>query len=141
MFPLVASKQARGENYFHSLKIVSLISFLIGGLGVLIFFLFPKEFLLIIFGKKYLEGTPFLGYYSVAMGIFGFIFLLSYFFMALNKFKFLYFLAAGAILEILLIGIWHSNFFQVISVFSIALLFTLIGMMFLIFLEKKKIAT
>jgi O-antigen/teichoic acid export membrane protein len=140
MFPLVAFKQARREDYFRSLKIVSLFSFLIGGLGILIFFLFPKEFFLIIFGKKYLGGAPFLGYYSVVMGIFGFIFLLSYFFMALNKFKFLYILAAGSILEILLIILWHSNFFQVILMFSISLIITLLGMGFLICFERRQLS-
>ena len=77
-------------------------------------------------------------YYSLIMGACGFIFLFSYFFMALNKFQFLYILAGGSILEILLITIWHGSFFQVISMFSAALIFTLFGMGFLILLEKRK---
>jgi len=137
LFPIVAFKQAKKEDYFHSLKIISLVSFLLVGIISLIFFFFPKEFLSLFFGPEYLEGIPFLGYYSLAMAIFGFIFLLSYFFMALNKFKFLYILAAGSILEIILISLWHANFLQVISVFSISLLITLCGISSLLVLEKK----
>jgi len=137
LFPIVAFKQAKKEDYFHSFKIISLVSFLLMGIISLIFFLFPREFLLLFFGQEYLEGIQFLGYYSLVMGVFGFIFLLSYFFMALNKFKFLYILAAGSILEIILISLWHANFLQVISVFSISLLITLCGISSLLVLEKK----
>lgn len=139
LFPIVVSKQAKKENYFYSLKVASLLSLLIGGMSLLIFFLFPKELLLLFFGKNYLDGTSFLGYYSLAMGILGFIFLLSYFFMALNNFKFLYILAAGTILEILLITLYHDSFLKVILMFSLALLFTLLGMGALIFLEKRRL--
>ncbi|MFC1663960.1 oligosaccharide flippase family protein [Patescibacteria group bacterium] len=139
MFPVVVSKQARKEDYYHSLKITSLISFLIAGIISLVFFLFPKEFILIFFGEKYLAGASFLGYYSVVMAAFGFIFLLSYFFMALNKFKFLFILVFGGILEILLIGIWHADFLQVILMFFTAQIITLIGLGTLMILEKKKI--
>lgn len=137
LFPIVAFKQAKKEDYFHSLKIISLISFLIGGIGILIFFLFSKEFLLIFFGKEYLAGAPFLGYYSLVMGICGFIFLLSYFFMALNKFKFLYILATGSILEIILITLWHSSFSQIISMFSISLIFTLLALLGVLYFSSK----
>ena len=139
LFPIVAFKQAKKEDYFHPLKIVSLASFLIAGFVALIFFFFPKELLSLFFGKEYLAGAPFLGYYGLIMGILGFIFLLSYFFMALNKFKFLYFLAAGSILEIVLISLWHSNFSQVISMFFIALIFTLLGLGFSTFLERRQL--
>jgi O-antigen/teichoic acid export membrane protein len=108
----------------------------LGGIGVLISFLFSRELLLIFFSQKYLEGAPFLGYYSIAMTILGFVFLLSYFFMGLNKFKFLSILATGSILEILLISLFHQNFFQIISMFSLVLSITLIGIGILIFLEK-----
>lgn len=137
LFPIVAFKQAKKEDYFHPLKIISLISFLIGGVGISIFFLFPKELLLLFFGNNYLAGAPFLGYYGLIMGILGFIFLLSYFFMALNKFKFLYILAAGSILEIVLISLWHSNFSQVISMFSIALIFTLSALLGVLYFSSK----
>jgi len=139
MFPVVASKQVKKEDYFHSFKIFSLISLLVTILGCLILFLFPGELLLIFLGNQYLEGVPFLGYYGIVMGICGFIFLFSSFFMALNKFKFLYILAIGSILEIFLITLWHSNFFQIISMFSIALIFTFFSLGFLIFLEKRNI--
>ena len=138
IFPIVAHNQVKKKDYFHSLKIVSSISLLMVGLASLVFFFFSREFILLFFGNQYLAGTPFLVYYSLIMGACGFIFLFSYFFMALNKFQFLYILAGGSILEILLITIWHGSFFQVISMFSAALIFTLFGMGFLILLEKRK---
>jgi len=136
LFPIVASRQAKRENYLYPLKIISLISFIVGTVGIIILFLFSKEFILLFFGNEYLGGIPFLGYYGIAMGLFGFLFFFSYFFMALNKFKFLYVLAAGSELEIILISAQHNNFFQVISMLVASLALTLIGMIILIFREK-----
>jgi len=113
IFPIVAHNQVKKKDYFHSLKIVSSISLLMVGLASLVFFFFSREFILLFFGNQYLAGTPFLVYYSLIMGACGFIFLFSYFFMALNKFQFLYILAGGSILEILLITIWHGSFLAV----------------------------
>lgn len=137
LFPVVAFKQAKKEDYFYPLKITSLISFLVGGIGVLILFLFPKEFLLLFFGNKYLVGAPFLGYYGLVMGLIGLIFLLSYFFMALNKFKFLSILALGSILEIFLIRLWHSSFLGVISMFFSSLVMVIFGLLILLYFENK----
>jgi len=137
IFPVVVFKQEKNQNYFHSLKKAMFISLLIGGFICLFFFLFSEQFILLFFGSEYLDGTLSLGYYSLAMTLFGFIFLLSYFFMALNKFKFLYVLAIGSILEVVLIILWHESFLQIISMFSIAFTFTLVGLGFLIFLQKR----
>lgn len=132
MFPLVVSKQAQKEDCSKELKIISLISLILVILVSLIFFLFSKELLLLFFGNRYLAGASFLGYYGLAMGILGFIFLLSYFLIALNKFKFLYILVAGTVLEILLISIWHSSFSQVILMILLSSMFTLLWLGFLI---------
>lgn len=138
IFPITASKQARKEDYFQPLKTISIVTFFVAGFASLVLWLFSKEFINIFFGSEYLGGAPFLGYYSIAMGIFGFIFFLSYFFMALNNFKFLYVLMAGSIVEVILISLWHDGFFQVISMFFISLIVSLAGMIFLILEDKKK---
>ncbi|MCH7759433.1 oligosaccharide flippase family protein, partial [Patescibacteria group bacterium] len=117
LFPVVAFKQEKNQNYFHLLKIAVLIGLAISFFVCLILFLFSSQFIGLFFGAEYIEGSSLLGYYSLAMALFGFIFLLSYFFMALNKFKFLYILAIGSVMEVSLISIWHQNFAQIISMF------------------------
>jgi len=140
IFPVVAFKQEKKQNYFHSLKIAILICLVISFFTCLILFLFSNQFIGLFFGSEYVDGVSLLGYYSLSMALVGFIFLLSYFFMALNKFKFLYVLAIGSILEIVLISVWHQSFLQIISMFSIAFIFTLTGLGFLIFLQKREIS-
>lgn len=138
IFPITASKQIKKENYFQSLKVISLVSFFIAGFGSLVLWLFSKKIIYLFFGEKYLGGAPFLGYYGIAMGLFGFVFFLSYFFMALNKFGFLYILLAGSTIETVLIYFWHSGFSQVILIFLISLIISLLGMLFLILADKNK---
>ncbi len=138
IFSMAASKQAKKEDYLQPLKIISAVCALVLIAGAAIFWIFSKESIDLFFGSKYLEGAPYLGYYSVAMGLFGFIFFLSYFFMALNKFEFLWTLVAGGLMEVILISLWHNGFFQVISMFLVSLIFCLIGMVFLILRDKKE---
>jgi len=135
MFPIVVSKHAQKENYIPALKIAILVSFSIIILISLIFFLFSKEMLFLFFGRGYLAGAAFLGYYGLVMGLLGFVYLFSCFFTASNKFKFLFFLLAGSILEILLITIWHGSFWQVILMVLLSFIFSFIGVGVLIILE------
>lgn len=131
MFPLVATKQSKKENYFSLLKTCVLLSFLIIIIVCALFFLFSNTLLSLFFGTDYIAGAGFLGYYGLIMGLCGLIFLLSFFFMALNKFNFLYFLAAGGLLEVLFIVFWHNNFSQVLLGIFASFLFCLLAIAFL----------
>lgn len=135
MFPIVVSKHARKENCFSPLKIYCLFISFSTILILSVTAVLPK--ILLFFGKEYIAYHRFFLYYGLLMGIYSFIFILSYFFMAINKFKFLYILASGSILEVLLISFWHASFLQIISMFLITLIITLFGMLFLMFLERR----
>ena len=129
MFPIVVSKRAKNENCFHSLKIPCLFSLFSTASILLVTVILPK--ILLVFGREYVEYHKFFIYYGLLMGIYSFIFILSYFFMAINKFKFLYILALGGILEVLLISFWHDNFSQVLLGIFASFLFCLLAMTFL----------
>lgn len=118
MFPLIASRQKKKEDFISILKVCILLSILIIIVSCLLFFLFSNVLISLFFGSAYLAGAEFLGYYGLIMGLCGLIFLLSYFFMALDKFKFLYLLVAGGLLEILFIILWHNSFSQVLFAIS-----------------------
>ena len=129
LFPLVAFNHAQKKEYFHYLKNISLVSLAVILFVVLIFFLFSEPLFLLFFGREYISGASFLGYYTGLMGLLGFVFLFSYFLMALNRFKFLYLLGAGTVLEVLLITFFHNSFFQVILMFFLSLAFTSLGLL------------
>ncbi len=135
MFPLIVSQAKKGENYFFSLKKILAISFLLVTIISLFFFVFAKGLISIFFGEAYLPAAALLGAYGLAMGMVGLIFLLSYFFMALNQFRFLVVLGLGSFLEWLLISFYHNSFSQVILMFSLALFLTLLGFCFLLFCD------
>lgn len=132
LFPLVAFNHAQKKDYYHYLKKISLVSLVVISFVVLVFFLFSDPLFMLFFGKEYILGASFLGYYAGLMGLLGLVFLFSYFLMALSRFKFLYLLAAGAVLEVLLITFFHNSFFQVILVFFLSLAFTSLGLLFYI---------
>ncbi len=137
LFPLVAFSHAQKKEYFHYFKLISLASLIIVFLTALIFSLFSRPLFLLFFGEEYIEGAGFLGCYAGLMGLLGFVFLFSFYLMALNKFKFLYFLGAGALLEVLLIVFFHNSFSQVILMFFASLAFTCLGLIFYLYYEKR----
>lgn len=141
LFPVVASRHSQQQNYIRPLWIACVASLGIAGVATTLLWAFPRQFIEIFFGATYIAGAEFLGFYGLAMGMFGFVYLLSYFFMALNQFRFLYILGAGSILEILLISRGHENFLQTIAMFSIALVAVLAGMIALALAEYRRLAS
>jgi len=136
MFPLVVSQVKKREDYFFSLKKILIISFLLIIIISLFLFAFAKGLISVFFGEAYFAAAGSLGFYGLAMSLVGLIFLLSYFFMALDKFNFLFILGGGSLLEWLFISFYHHSFFQVILMFSLALSSTLLGFCFLLFREN-----
>ena len=140
LFPIVASQHSQRKNYIRSLQIALVGSLGVAGMGAVLLFAFPNQFMDIFFGPQYSAGAEFLGFYGVVMGIFGFVYLLSYFFMALNQFRFLYILGAGSILEVLFISHAHESFSQTITMFLAALVLVFAGMLVLALAEWKRYA-
>lgn len=137
LFPMVSEKYKKGENTNHllwqSLKIVSLAS----GFGVLLFFIFPKFFMSLLFGAAYLSVSPLVGLFALAMLFLALNNVFINFFLSIHKYKFIYIISFATILEITLIIFLHSSIKQIVYniLFSLILLF--VGLVFIFFLENK----
>lgn len=131
MFPKVSNLYTKKKPHKHilykSLFIISL--FLVP--GIIIYFLFPKIVILVLYGKQFLEITPLIGWFGIIMALFSLNYLISFYFISINKLKFLYILSIFNIIEVILIYLFHSTLFQVIQILIILMLilfFILMGL-------------
>lgn len=127
LFPIVVRRKEEGKDTRKPLWIGIAATFGLSAAASLALWLFPRFFLWLLLGEQYLEGAPYLGYYGAIMGMMGLIFLLSYFFMALGRFAFVYVLLGSCVLEVLLIAQFHASFASILLVFFGVLLATLGG--------------
>jgi len=116
MFPMVAANHAQGKESRHlflsSLGIVSFVS-----LGaILIYGLFPNLMVIILFGKEYLVASPLLVWMAIFISFYSLAYLLVNFFLSVDKVKSVFFSVGAAILQIILILLFHQTLEQVIQV-------------------------
>ncbi len=116
MFPLIAQKYTKGENYhkdfIFSLLLVIVPSFLL----VLFYILFP-EFVVRIFNQN-LDKTliPLIIPFGVISALFAVLSLLTNFYLAIDKTKVFIPIVISTFLQCLLIFFFHKNFLQVILI-------------------------
>lgn len=124
MFPMVSERYANGKHYrpllFTSLKLVGLVC-----LGITtVYFLFPRLMVRILFGSAYLTAAPYLGLFGIFLSFYSFSFLLVNFYLSISRTRVVVFPLVAAILQIVLISLFHQSLGQVvrISILTTALL-------------------
>lgn len=124
MFPLVSRKKARGENY-RKIFLYSFFATICLSIGILlIYWLYPSLAIKLLFGSKYLEAQNLLVWFGVFMSLFAMSSLLVNYGLSLGKTFTVILPLIAAILQIILILLFHQTLYLVIlvSIFSTSLL-------------------
>ncbi|OQA93422.1 MAG: Polysaccharide biosynthesis protein [Microgenomates group bacterium ADurb.Bin219] len=130
MLPTVSGRQAKGEDSFRPL----LLSF-IGVLGIslslsVLFFVFPKQVIIALYGRQYLTVAPLMGIFSVFMILYSLVSLMINFYLAISQIVMIKLGAIAAILQVFLIVFFHQNILQIVWVNIGVLTFLLTGLLF-----------
>lgn len=116
VFPMISEKHSSGKNYRNvflaSIGLVGAISFSVTA----IYFLLPNLMVKLLYGSEYLSIVPYLGFFGVFLSFYSLSFLMINFFLSVGKVKAVIFPVVAALLQIILISIFHSNLFQIISI-------------------------
>jgi len=116
MFPLVSESFERGKNYrlffIQSFALVGVIS---SGVTV-IYFLFPKLMIRLLYGSSYLSVSKYLGFFAIFMVFYSLSSLITNFFLSVRKVRVSLLPFSAALAQIFLIWFFHQNLFQVIKV-------------------------
>jgi len=129
MFPLLIRRNNLGKS-FNKLFYLALLLVLIPSASITgFYFLFPKFVVnLFLGGRDYLEIAKFAGLFGVNLTIFSLLNVFINFFLSLKKTKIAILIVIGALAQIMLIYLFHADFYQVIIVsilVSLALLLAL----------------
>lgn len=133
MFPLVSSKQAKGEShkktFWLSFVCVVALSLVVSSS----YFLFPRLMIKLLFGSGYLEVASFLGYFAVFVSFYSITALFANYFLSLGRIKTVVLPLTFSVLQILLINLWHQNIEQILLVNILVMAFLSLAM-FLVYL-------
>jgi O-antigen/teichoic acid export membrane protein len=116
MFPLVSERFENGGKYRHFLKQSFLI---VGGVSLLItiiYFLFPSLMIKILYGNSYLEASKYLGVFAIFISFYSLSNLLVNFFLSVRKTQVAGICLFAALLQIILISIFHQSLLEVIRI-------------------------
>jgi len=122
MFPIVSKKRAKGENY-KSVFLLALFLTVAFSFGVLfIYWFFPKITVRLLFGKEYLLAANALVYMGIFDAIYSICYYITNYLLSIGKTKVVWIPFFVAILQIVLISIFHYSVIDIIKI-SIYLLF------------------
>lgn len=117
MFPIIVRKHSKSENFnstfLFSLFLVSVPSFFL----TLIYFIFPKIAILFFLKKtEYQVIAPMLGFFGIFISLYCLLFITANFYLSIKKTNVYIPILIGAILQVILISIYHENFLQIITI-------------------------
>lgn len=130
MFPKVTELAAKKKETKGLLYKSLLIVLLIGAFITLAYFIFPSLIISILFGNDYLSIKPLIGRFGVVMTLFSVAYLISFYYMALFKTKFVYLLFLLNIAEVALIYFFHGSLISIIYIMIAVTALLLLGLFF-----------
>ncbi len=140
MFPKVTEyhklKTSSRKLLYKSLSIVFLFSLAV----TLFYFIFPKFTVVTLYGKEFLPIAPLLGFFGIFMSIVSMLYVFVFYNLAIDRFRFVWFLIFGSILEIILINLFHNTLLTVVKILIFISIFIFIIMFLYTFLISKKLS-
>mgnify|MGYP001570420202 FL=1 len=134
MFPLLIKRHTNKESFTNLFYLALLLVLIPSFIITAFYFLFP-EFVINLFlgGRNYLFVAPYLGIFGILLTVFSMVNVCVNFFLSFNKTSISFFVVSAAILQIVLIYIFHSSFYQVIGASFLVLIILLIILFYIFF--------
>lgn len=126
MFPVIVQKYRKNENFVNTFKLSLLLVAIPSFLMTALYFLFPDQIILFFLKKEaYLVIKPLLGLFGIYICLYSFMAIISTFYLSIKKTQIYIPILAGAILQIILITLFHQSFLQIITI-SLVIMFLLV---------------
>ena len=142
LLPTVVKLKKEGKDtskvLYKYVGYIGAISFLI----VAVCLLFPNYIILLLFGDQYLEVGNLLWKYALATSLFAVSNIFAYYYLSLDRYFPVLFLAILGVAQVLLIVLFHSSLTQVVHVQIIAMFLLLLAQLsYYTYDQKKSIST
>jgi len=114
LFPMVAEAHTKNQKSYHLLVKASTYTVVLAGSGTLLYLLFPRFIMGLLFGEKYVEAASLLGLYGFAMLPMGLLFILINYNLARTDVKFIKYLLLFTCLQVCLVVLFHQTLTQIL---------------------------
>lgn len=129
LFPKIVSEKAQGRDVSKLLaKGLMYTSFFVF-IGVGVFFATPRLIVLLMYGSEYLDIVSLIGIFGLALGLLSINQVLIMYNLAVEKYKFLWILFIGILLQVIGILIFHAMLSDIVKVTLLSQTFILLGML------------
>ncbi|MDP2628570.1 MAG: oligosaccharide flippase family protein [Nanoarchaeota archaeon] len=132
MFPLTSEKKEKKEDSFKLFRKSFIIVFVLCTIGVILYTIFPKIIISILYGKQYLEMYPYLVYSGLAFSFLSLSNLVFIYGLSINRLKRTYLLSIFVIIEVVMFFLFHNNILEYILAFMVSNITMFIGSLFFI---------
>ncbi|RZD16862.1 MAG: hypothetical protein EVJ46_01090 [Candidatus Acididesulfobacter guangdongensis] len=114
MFPEVSHAHALNNKTKRILFKTIFITILLCFFGEIFYILFPNFIISVLMGSKYLKAAPLLSLYGLSMFSFAIVSIMVNYYMAVQKYFFVFLMFLFAMLEVVLISLFHQTLVSVI---------------------------
>ncbi len=134
MFPLLVKRHATGKG-FNNLFYLALLLVILPSVAITSFYFVFPSFVINLFlgGRDYLYIAKYLGIFGIYLTVFSMVNVCVNFFLSLNKTNISILVVLAAVSQIILIYIFHSNFYQIIGVSLLVSVLLFISLLFIFF--------
>lgn len=139
MFPLIVQKHAKGESYINTFRL-SIAMVLIPSILLTLFYYFFPDFSILFFLKRkdYLTIAPYLSMFGLYITFYNVVILFANFYLSIKKTNIYLPVLIAAILQIVLITLYHQTFFEIIMIsFGLILLLAIGFLVYYPYATKK----
>lgn len=139
MFPIVARRQSKGEDHKRIFIYSSLATLFLSSAILLIYWLFPSFVITALYNSSYLEASGLLFWFGLFMSLFTLTSLLVNYSLSLGRTRVVIFLLLAALMQIMLISVFHQSLFSVIGVSILVIALLLASLLVYLSLGKRSI--
>lgn len=139
MFPQITQVYNSKQYVIPAFKKFLKIQLVVVSVGVLAFSLFSGIIVKVLFGPAFLPAVSYIPKFSIFMGFYVLINFMVLFLLAVNKNKAYVSLIPAAIIQFLLISLYHNNISQVININILVSFVLLVGISIYFYINKNSI--
>lgn len=116
LFSMSAESEHKGESSRHILKAALGLVALASTIATAIYFVYPVAILSLLFGDRYQDAAPYLGWFAVAVALYSFANVIFQYLLSIHRTRFVYTLLAIAFLMILSITLFGRDIRSIIMI-------------------------
>ncbi|MBR9703910.1 oligosaccharide flippase family protein [Candidatus Pacearchaeota archaeon] len=128
LFPKIVKLKSENKDTSKMLVKGIIITLSLAIIGLIIYFMIPTLIVNLLFGPKFIEIVPLIGYFGIGMALFSISQIIITYNLAIEKYHFIPIIIFGLIIEITGIILYHQTLTDIVKIFTVTNALILIGL-------------